>query len=410
MVKPTSTIIGLLVEYDAPSYRNFEKEFEKVAAIRAAKPARKMILATTEQPGQIPVSKVFFRGNPESPDKTVHPGELTALRMNGLEANFTADDPDLKTTGRRLAFARHITSGEHPLTARVFVNRVWMHLLGRGIVTTPGDFGISGELPSHPELLDWLARDFMEHGWDQKRLIRQILISRTYRQTSVHRPELHHIDPENSLFGRANMKRLDAESLRDTLLAVSGLMSTELGGASLPVTENPEGKTVIGVRKIKDGLKAGVDGGQNGMHRRSIYVQMQRNKPLNMLATFDLPIMTPNCEVRRHTTVATQSLWLMNDDQMIEWAQSLATVICRESEDLDCWVRSLYERLFADEPTAVEMELCQSFFHEQAEHFQKDPDETWQKALKEHPDKVQQRALAALGQTLLASNRFLYVE
>lgn len=410
MVKPTSTIIGLLVEYDAPSYRKFEKEFEKVAAIRAAKPARKMILATTEQPGQIPVSKVFFRGNPESPDKTVHPGELTALRMNGLEANFTADDPDLKTTGRRLAFARHITSGEHPLTARVFVNRVWMHLLGRGIVTTPGDFGISGELPSHPELLDWLARDFMEHGWDQKRLIRQILISRTYRQTSVHRPELHHIDPENSLFGRANMKRLDAESLRDTLLAVSGLMSTELGGASLPVTENPEGKTVIGVRKIKDGLKAGVDGGQNGMHRRSIYVQMQRNKPLNMLATFDLPIMTPNCEVRRHTTVATQSLWLMNDDQMIEWAQSLATVICRESEDLDCWVRSLYERLFADEPTAVEMELCQSFFHEQAEHFQKDPDETWQKALKEHPDKVQQRALAALGQTLLASNRFLYVE
>lgn len=410
MVKPTSTIIGLLVEYDAPSYRKFEKEFEQVAAIRATKPARKMILATSEQPGPVPISKVFFRGNPESPEKTVQPDELTALRMNGLQATFAGDNPNLKTTGRRLAFARHITNGEHPLTARVFVNRVWMHLLGKGIVTTPGDFGISGERPSHPELLDWLANDFMEHGWDQKRLIRQILCSRTYRQTSVHRPELDQIDPDNSLFGRANMKRLDAESLRDTLLAVTGLMVTKLGGASLPVTENPEGKTVIGVRKIKDGLKAGVDDRKSGVHRRSIYVQMQRNKPLNMLATFDLPIMTPNCEIRRHTTVATQALWLMNDEQMVDWTQNLATAICRDENDQNGWIRTLFVRLFSTEPSEAELELCRSFIVEQAKHFRKDTDKDWQKRLKEDPGQAQERALAALGQTLLASNRFLYVE
>jgi len=410
MVKPTSTIIGLLVEYDAPSYRKFEKEFAQVAAIRVTKPARKMILATTEQTGQVPVSKIFFRGNPESPEKTVQPGELTALRMNGLEAEFEENDPNLKSSGRRLAFARHITSGRHPLTARVFVNRVWMHLLGSGIVTTPGDFGISGERPSHPELLDWLAQDFMNHGWDQKRLIRQILCSRTYRQTSVHRPELNRIDPENSLFGRANLKRLDAESLRDTLLAVTGLMITDLGGASLPVTENPEGKTVIGVRKIKDGLKAGVDSGQSGAHRRSIYVQMQRNKPLNMLATFDLPIMTPNCEIRRHTTVATQSLWFMNDDQMVDWSQSLTSEICRDENDLDCRIRSLFARLFSIDPNVGELELCRSFFEEQVNHFLKDSDESSRKSLKEDSEKAEQRALAALGQALLASNRFLYVE
>ena len=410
MVKPTSTIIGLLVEYDAPSYRKFEKEFEQVAAIRATKPARKMILATTEQAGQVPVSKIFFRGNPESPVKTVQPGELTALRMNGLEAEFSEDTPTLKSTGRRLAFAQHITSGKHPLTARVFVNRVWMHLLGKGIVATPGDFGISGERPSHPELLDWLAQDFMDHGWDQKRLIRQILCTKTYRQSSVRRRDLDQIDPENNLFARANIKRLDAESLRDTLLTVTGLMITDLGGASLPVTENPEGKTVIGVRKIKDGLKAGVDSGQSGAHRRSIYVQMQRNKPLNMLATFDLPLMTPNCEVRRHTTVATQSLWLMNDDQMIDWAQSLAMDICRDENDPDNWIRSLFARLFSAEPTKEEFELCRSFFDEQAAHFLKNPDESWQQSLKDHPSQAGQRAMAALGQTLLASNRFLYVE
>jgi len=398
------------VEYDAPSYRKFEKKFAQVAAIRVTKPARKMILATTEQTGQVPVSKIFFRGNPESPEKTVQPGELTALRLNGLEAEFEEDNPNLKSSGRRLAFARHITSGKHPLTARVFVNRVWMHLLGSGIVTTPGDFGISGERPSHPELLDWLAQDFMDHGWDQKRLIRQILCSRTYRQTSVHRPDLNQIDPENSLFGRANISRLDAESLRDTLLAVTGLMITDLGGASLPVTENPEGKTVIGVRKIKDGLKAGVDSGQSGAHRRSIYVQMQRNKPLNMLATFDLPIMTPNCEVRRHTTVATQSLWFMNDDQMVDWSQSLTTEICRDESDLDCRIRILFARLFSNAPTAGELELCRSFFNEQVDHFLKDSDESSRKSQNDHAEKAEHRALAALGQALLASNRFLYVE
>lgn len=410
MVKPISTIIGLLVEYDAPSYRKFEKEFEKVAAIRATKPARKMILATTEHQGEVPVSQIFFRGNPESPEKTVLPDDLAALRLNGLKSTFAEDNPDLKTTGRRLAFAKHITNGEHPLTARVFVNRVWMHLLGRGIVSTPGDFGISGERPSHPELLDWLAHDFMHSGWDLKRLIRQILVSRTYRQTSVHRPELNQIDPDNQLFGRAQLKRLDAESIRDTMLSVTGLLISNIGGASLPVTENPEGKTVIGIRKIKDGLKAGVDSGQSGVNRRSIYVQMQRNKPLNMLATFDLPIMTPNCELRRNTTVATQSLWLMNDDQMVDLAQSLAMNVCREEDDVDCMIRNLYIRLFSIEPTQSEYELCRSYIEQQTTYFQEAPDKSWQDQIKKNPEKIQQRVVATLAQSLIASNRFLYVE
>jgi hypothetical protein len=137
---------------------------------------------------------------------------------------------------------------------------------------------------------------------------------------------------------------------------------------------------------------------------------MQRNKPLNMLATFDLPIMTPNCEIRRHTTVATQSLWFMNDDQMVDWSQSLTSEICRDENDLDCRIRSLFARLFSIDPNVGELELCRSFFEEQVNHFLKDSDESSRKSLKEDSEKAEQRALAALGQALLASNRFLYVE
>ncbi len=410
MVKPVSTVIGLLVEYDAPSYRKFEKEFAEVAAIRATKPARKMILATTEKPGVIPVSKVFFRGNPESPTEEVTPNELTALRMNGLESSFPENDPSLSTTGRRLAYARHITNPEHPLPARVFVNRVWMHLMGRGIVTTPGDFGISGERPSHPELLDWLANDFISHGWDLKRLIRQILGSHTYRQSSARRDELQQVDPDNILLGRANLKRLDAESVRDALLVAAGLLNPQLGGASLPVTENPEGKTVIGVRKIKDGLKAGVDAGQGDANRRSIYIQMQRNKPLNMLATFDLPRMTPNCEIRPQTTVATQSLWFLNDSQMVDWSERMAEVAYRESEDAERWIEDLFIRLFASRPDDSDKEICLAYLDSQTQQFNEDKDKNWQDQLSKDPSLTTKRALATLCQTLVASNRFLYID
>lgn len=410
MVKPTATIIGLLVEYDAPSYRKFEKEFAEVATIRATKPARKMILATTEQPGVVPVSKVFFRGNPESPTESVQPNELTALRLNGVDSSLFENDGAQSTTGRRLAYARHLTSNSHPLTSRVFVNRIWMHLMGRGIVTSSGDFGISGERPSHPELLDWLADDFMSHRWDLKRLISQMLTSHTYRQSGARRAELERIDPDNSFFGRANLKRLDAESLRDALLVAAGLLNPQLGGASLPVTENPEGKTVIGVRKIKDGLKAGVDSGEGDANRRSIYIQMQRNKPLNMLATFDLPRMTPNCEIRRQTTVATQSLWFMNDSQMIEWSEQMASIACSGSEDAAYWVEGLYQRLFSISPDPLSKEACLEYLEAQAIQFKEDKNQAWQKELSGDSTLARRRALATLCQTLVASNRFLYID
>ena len=312
MVKPVPHIIGLLVEYDGPSYRKFQKEAEEIAALRATKPPQRMVYAPRERSGIVPQSAVFFRGNPESRGQPVDPAELMAVSQR-RNVKLPTNDDTRSTTGRRIAYARQLTDGTHPLTARVFVNRVWAHHMGRGIVPTLGDFGINGELPSHPELLDWLANDFIQHGWDHKRLHRMILLSTTYQQMSKRSAQQETIDPENRWFGRMNLRRLGAEEVRDAILAVSDQLRLETGGPSVPVTEDEEGKVVIGRRRVRDGLKAGVDSRNEDAFRRSIFVAVKRRLPLNELATFDQPVMNPNCSQRKESTVATQALWFLND-------------------------------------------------------------------------------------------------
>lgn len=399
MVKPINHILGLLVEYDSKAYVRFQKEAEKIAEIRATKPARRMVMATRERPDVIPESKVFFRGDPESPRDTVQPGELAVVATAAGTPDFEATHGDVASTGRRLAYARHLTSGRHPLAARVFVNRVWLHHMGRGLVATPNDFGISGERPSHPELLDWLAKDFMDHGWDPKRLHRKILLSATYQQVARRSNEGDQQDPENALFGRANLRRLEAEAVRDAILHVTGRLDDALGGASIPVTENAEGKVVVGRRKIRNGLKAGVDDKDARGARRSVYIEVQRQSPLNVLATFDQPDMTPNCDQRRFTTVATQALWLLNDSHMLMLADHLAGLILAEASTETERIDRLFVRLFAMHASVDEQQACLTFLSEQGGLLNSTKAERKERA-----------SWAALCQVLIASNRFLYVD
>jgi hypothetical protein len=404
MVKTVSFIAGFLVEYDMPAHRRFEQEAAKIKELRDTKPPHRMVMATREQPGVIPVSTVFHRGNPQSPGAEVTPAEVRALNR-GRDVELPVNDETRPTTGRRLAWARQLTDDSHPLTARVFVNRVWMHHFGRGLVATPGDFGISGERPSHPALLDWLADDFVRHGWDHKRLHRMILLSGTWRQVTTRSAELDAVDPENSLLGRMNLRRLEAEEIRDALLSVVERLDQQLGGPSLPVTENSEGKIVLGKRLKRDGIKAGVDRSGADQARRSIYIQVQRKLPLNILATFDLPDMTPNCDLRRPTTVATQSLWFLNDAEIVQLSTELARLLADRHDQDQFQIEQLFVRLFAAPPTEEEMDSCREFMQKQAEQF---------RALKPADSKAEQNpevmALATLCQALLGSNRFLYVD
>jgi hypothetical protein len=384
MVKPVNFISGLLVEYDGAAHRKFEEEKKKAADVRAKMPPQRIVMVTTETEEKIAVSKVFFRGNPESPREVVKPAELMVLRRGRTAAPLPANDDTRKTSGRRLAYARQLTDGEHPLSARVFVNRIWMHHFGRGLVATPGDFGIAGEKPSHPELLDWLADDFVQNGWNLKRLHRMILLSETYQQRSRRRSELDQLDPDNTLLGRANLRRLEAEAIRDSLLAVTGKLDPSLGGPSSPVSADSEGKAVIGGNK----------------NRRSTFVETQRRMPLNVLATFDQPVMSPSCDLRRHTTVATQALWFLNDAELIAHSETLAKKLIESSKFGSVRLSDLYLRLFAHPPSPDELASCEGFLEQQRAHFaETDPKVD-----------AEQRALAALCQVLLASNRFLYVD
>lgn len=414
-VKPIPQIIGILIEYDMPSYRKFEEEFKKVTALRARKPPSQMIMMVQEPTDVAPASHVFFRGDPEQPRQAVEPSELfvvaraaaPATQFTSVEGQSTA----LPKQKRRLAYAKQITSGEHPLTARVLVNRVWTHHFGRGLVATPGDFGIFGERPTHPALLDWLARDFVENGWQIKRLHKRIMLSDVYQQSSRRTQELDQLDPENRWLGRASLRRLDAESIRDALLVSAGNLNASLGGPSILVAEDGEGKAVVGKRLLRDGLYSGLESAGAQEFRRSVYLQSRRALPFNMLDTFDLPAMNPNCDLRRLSTVASQSLWFLNDESMArvseQMAESVQTAI---SGDLRDQVREVFRRLFSCEPTEKELEDAIQFVDEQREIARADHDEEWQKRISVNPEAPNQRALAAFCQTLMASSRFLYVD
>ncbi|MBL9161662.1 MAG: PSD1 domain-containing protein [Planctomycetaceae bacterium] len=386
----------------------FNKRWDDCAETAAKKkPADDFVQCLTEIPGQIPATKLFARGDFNSPKQDIAPGELTVLNSQGF--SIASDDPQLATSGRRLAYARHLTDGRHPLVARVLVNRFWLNHFGRGLVTTPADFGALGQPPSHPELLDWLADDFMAGGWKLKRLHRMIVTSTAYRQSSEHRAELDAVDPENRLLGRMPARRLQAEMLRDALLATSGRLSAKMFGPPVPITPDDVGQIVVGAdTRDSSGRPTGkvVDLGEDEF-RRSIYVQVQRSKPLGLLETFDAPTMSPNCEQRASSTNAPQSLMLMNNAFVLQQAAAMAERIEREvGADLSAQFQRAWQMAYCRAPSASQLQAGVEFLGEQAAiiaaNSPTDP--------AAEPSTPSQVALSNLCQALVMSNGFLYVD
>jgi hypothetical protein len=395
-----------------------KKMTEEANAVRAKKPMEEFVHAFTEvpkaKPELIPATFVFNRGNHEQPKDRVGPGELTVL-AGQRKIDLPEKDLKLATSGRRLALANALTDGKHPLLARVMVNRIWMHHFGKGIVASPGDFGQLGSKPTHPELLDWLAAEFMCGGWSLKQLHRLIMTSRTYRQASTRDEKRDLIDPDNLYLSRMNVRRLEAETLRDSLLAISGKLNPKIGGAPVPVMHNEEGQVVIGIDTTDTaGRPTGKIIPLNGEEfRRSIYVQARRSRPLEMFAAFDAPVMEPSCDARAVTTVSPQSLLLMNSATMRVHAQQFAQRLQREGgKDLLDQVRLAW-RLANGRP-ASESDLQQSveFVQAQTEYYKINP----------MPLEVQLGApsktlgdpaflgLTALCHALMSSNALLYVD
>ena len=392
---------GSLYLYDAKAAAELKKLAEEAAKVRATKPIEDFVRALSEIPGQVPQTFLFHRGDHEQPKEAVLPGGLMIFADFKL-GEIPAKDPGLPTTGRRLAFARQLTSGKHPLTARVLVNRVWLNHFGRGIVATPGDFGFLGDRPSHPELLDWLADEFTSGGWKLKRLHKLIMTSAVYRQSSLRTPALQKIDPDNRLLGRMSIRRLEAEAIRDAMLLVNGKLNGKQFGKPVPVMHDDFGQVVLGVDTSDSAGYKKKEVPLNGEEfRRSVYVQVRRTRPLSVLDTFDAPAMTPNCEIRNASTVAPQALLLMNSQHMVTQAKYFAERVRREAgPNAKKQMAHAWRLAFTQEPRESDVRDALAFLAEQSAHYRGS----------QKGQNPQQLALTCFCQALLSSNRFLYVD
>ena len=294
------------------------------AMLRRRTPPR--VRALFDMGGEPTPVHVLYRGEHENPGPPVQPGVPSAL-ASGIQP-YQLEPLDW-SSGRRLALAKWLVQPGHPLTARVLVNRVWQHYFGRGIVQSAGNFGRTGAIPTHPELLDWLAVEFVERGWSLKALHRLILTSTAYRQSSGLDAARRAADPDNTLLSRFPLRRLDADAIRDSVLKVAQRLDPTPSGPPEQIEVKPDGEVVA----------TGSDAGQ----RRSIYVQQRRSKPLTMLEAFDAPQLKPNCLERTKSTVASQALQMMNSGILRTSARYMAgRVIDAVGDDQAAQVERVY--------------------------------------------------------------------
>lgn len=285
---------------------------------------------------------------------------------NTPEIIFPYSDELPKT---RLGLAKWVTDENNPLTARVYVNRIWGMLFGKGLVVTSEDFGVQGSLPTHPQLLDWLSRDFMDHGWDIKYLLKKIMLSATYQQSSIATAELKKADPENIFLARAERFRMNGEMIRDYMLASSGLLNAELGGPSVRPYQPAglwEETNAGGNRGI---LTTYVEDEGDKLYRRSLYTFWKRTMPPASMSIFDAPTRDL-CEVRRQkTNTPLQALALQNDVQMLEAARVLAQRTLANGTGSKDPVGTIFKRILIREPKAEELELLESYFDDALDRF-----------------------------------------
>ncbi|QJW97778.1 PSD1 and planctomycete cytochrome C domain-containing protein [Frigoriglobus tundricola] len=371
---------------------------------------------------------IYRRGDYLMPGALVGPGVPSVLTDGKTPFEVKPPWPGAKSTGRRLAFAKWVTQPSHPLTARVMANRIWKHHFGTGIVSTPANFGRTGAPPTHPELLDWLAREFVaptptlsggrqppvpdnsllpdktredqktqganapRSGWSLKSLHRLIMTSTVYRQSSAIVPEAKKLDPANVLYSRAPLARLDAEALYDSLLLVAGKLDETRGGPA------------DAVQARKDGLVT--PGGTARGWRRLVYVQQTRKQPATHAETFDFPQMNPNCTERRDSTVAPQALYLMNNGMVDQLAAEFAKRVRREAgDDRTKQIEAVYLIAMSRFPTDEEKQLGRDALRDLAA--------AWDKPLasgKPTRDAVELKALTNYCHAVLNSASFLYVD
>jgi hypothetical protein len=353
--------------------------------------------------GPPPATYLLRRGNLDRPGPEVAPGFLQVLAETDAKATIAGPPLHQHASGRRLAFARWLTDVQTPaggLVARVYVNRVWQYLFGQGIVGTSDNFGHSGDRPTHPELLDWLAIEFQAGGWHVKPLVRLIMTSAAYRQAS-HRertspgvddgqsdPQL--VDPANELLWRMRLRQMESECVRDAILIASGNLEVALGGPPTMIEGKPDGTVVV----KKEGSSP------RTAHRRSMYLLARRRYNLSLLEAFDQPELTSNCTRRTPSAVVSQSLAMLNDDFVKQQAAEFAARVRSLAGEENNRVIHAFRIALAREPVEAEVAWAAELLQRQTQRYQH---------MSMSPAVATDKALAHLCQALLNTNEFLYI-
>ncbi|HSP66843.1 MAG TPA: DUF1549 and DUF1553 domain-containing protein [Bryobacteraceae bacterium] len=404
--EPDARTLRTLKGDSATRYADLKKQ---LAAFDALKPAK------------LPEGQFMIDIGPKAPPTHVLRGGNFAMQGEEVQPGFLSilDPADAKvtglpnSTGRRTALAAWLTDPKNPLVARVMVNRIWHYNFGTGIVATPGDFGRMGARPTHPELLDYLSASFVENGWSVKKLQRQILLSNTYQQSADLQAKAAGTDPDNKLLWRWPRRRMEAEAIRDSMLFTSGLLNTKMGGPGVfpPV---PAGTlSELSATAAAGGWKTEKDIAQ--ANRRSVYIFVRRNLRYPMLQEFDSANTFESCDFRKNTVTPSQSLDLLNNDLILQWAQSLAGRVLNDSGlTPDAQVDRAFKLTYGRAPSAEEQKLATDFLARQMPIMaQRLADAKTKPPLPNNMpagmDPARAAALVDLSHMLLDSNQFLYI-
>ncbi len=363
----------------------------RICAWQAAlesEPVPPKVLCVTENGPTAPVTHVLIRGNPHAPAEAVEPGYPVIL--GGQDAEIPTPDLTAATSRRRLALAGWLMRGDHPLVPRVLANRIWQYHFGRGLVRSPNNFGLGGDAPTHPELLDWLATSLVSNGWRIKSLHRTILLSSTYRMSTQVPPRAHAMDPQNQALSHFDMRRLTAEELRDALLAVSGRLNLKMFGPGF-YPEIPA-EVLAGQSRPGDGWGKSTEEEQA---RRSIYIHVKRSLLTPLLESFDLAETDNSCPVRFVTTQPTQALGLINGGYLHQQAGWLADRLRKEApQGVDQQIERGFRLATGRSPSPEETEELSGLLRDLQQQFGLSADQ----------------ALQRLCLVLLNLNEFLYLE
>jgi hypothetical protein len=393
-----------LNEEDAKRYAELKKQLAEFDSIKPAPPPEGQFMIDIS--ATAPPTYLLKGGNLDVKGEEVQPGFLSILDPS--DAKIT---PLPNSTGRRTALANWLTDPKNPLVARVMVNRIWNYNFDRGIAATPGDFGLMGSRPTHPELLDYLATAFVDNGWSIKKMNRMILLSNTYQQSSEFQAKAAAVDPDNKLLWRYGRHRMEAEAIRDSMLAISGLLNPEMGG---PGVFPPVPPGTLAAKSNYGRWSEEKDPAQN--NRRSVYIFVRRNLRYPMLEEFDSANTFESCDFRKNTVTPSQSLDLLNNGLILDWAQALAGRILNDNGlTPDAQVERAFKLTYGRDPNADEKKLALDFLAKQKAIMVQRlaGDEKTKPPLPANMpagiDPAQAAAVVDLSQMLMDSNEFLYI-